>query len=255
MDGTTQPRTRWFHLTPGRFVLALLVVECLLWLSERYGWLGWHKGYAVLTAVAAVGLAMIAMLVWFGLALVFRRRFQFSIGSLLVLVVVVAVSCSWFAAEINEAKEQKAAVEALAAYALFSRHDWEEDLHDGVQSRREPPGSAWLRSLVGDEVFADVVEVASRIGSPEGEGAADYGRILDYLSRLPRLRRLSLLGYDAMTDGGASRCQEPILTDPLSNPHRPAVPIRTRDRTPNGQPAGGQAKKPSGPLTRINIYG
>ena len=84
MDDTTQARVRWFHLTPGRFVLLLLAVEVLLWLSDRFGWLGWHKGYAVLTAVAMVGVGMLLMLVWFVVALVFRRRFQFSLRSLLV---------------------------------------------------------------------------------------------------------------------------------------------------------------------------
>src|SRR5208282_2656313 len=167
MDDPTQPRTRWFRLTPDRFVLALLVVECLLWLSERFAWLGWHKGYAVLTGVAVVGVAMMSMLALFAVALVFRRRFQFSLRSLFVLVVVVAVPCAWFAVDVKDAKEQQTATEALAACALFSHHDWEEDFHDGVQSRREPPGPAWLRSLVGDEFFADVIEVASRIGSPE----------------------------------------------------------------------------------------
>src|SRR5208283_3150347 len=101
MDATTQPRSRWFHLTPGRFVLALLAVEVLLWLSERFGWLGWHKGYAVLTGVAVVGVAMLLMLLWFAIALVFRWRFQFSLRSLLVLVVVVALPCSWLAVEIK----------------------------------------------------------------------------------------------------------------------------------------------------------
>jgi hypothetical protein len=33
-------------------MVALLAVEGLLWLSERFGWLAWHKGYAVLAAVA-----------------------------------------------------------------------------------------------------------------------------------------------------------------------------------------------------------
>ena len=60
MDAPTQ--TRWFHLTPGRFVIGLLAVEGLLWLSDRFGWLGWHKGYAVLTGVACVGVAMLVML-------------------------------------------------------------------------------------------------------------------------------------------------------------------------------------------------
>jgi hypothetical protein len=62
MVTTTQPRARGFHLTPGRFVLALLAVELLLWLSDRFGWLGWHKGYAALAAMAGVGKAILLML-------------------------------------------------------------------------------------------------------------------------------------------------------------------------------------------------
>jgi hypothetical protein len=56
---------RWFHVTPDRLILRLLVVECLLWLSDRLGWPTWHKGYAVLTAAAVVGAAILVMLVWF----------------------------------------------------------------------------------------------------------------------------------------------------------------------------------------------
>jgi hypothetical protein len=77
-------KTDWFHLTPGRFVLALLVIEALLGLSDRLGW--WHKGYAVVTAVAAVGVAMLLPLVWFGVAVVCRRRFQFNLRTMKVMV-------------------------------------------------------------------------------------------------------------------------------------------------------------------------
>lgn len=80
-------------------MIGLLAVEGLLWLSEHFGWVGWHKGYAVLTAVATVGVAMVLMLVWFTVALAFRRRFQFSIRSLLTLSIAVAVPCSWWAME------------------------------------------------------------------------------------------------------------------------------------------------------------
>ena len=76
MDDTTQARARWFYLTSGRFVLLLLTVEVLLWLSNWLGWPGWHKGYAVLTSVAAVGVGMLLMFVWFAVALIFRWRFQ-----------------------------------------------------------------------------------------------------------------------------------------------------------------------------------
>ena len=80
-------------------ILDLLVVVCLLWLSERFQWPPWHKGYAVLTALAVVGAAFMGMLLWFFVSLLFRWRFQFSIWSLLVLAVVVAVPCSWLAVE------------------------------------------------------------------------------------------------------------------------------------------------------------
>ena len=44
--GPTQidPDGRWFHLTPDRLILALLVVEGLLLSSERLDWPVWHKG-------------------------------------------------------------------------------------------------------------------------------------------------------------------------------------------------------------------
>jgi len=91
-----RPNPRSFHLRPDRLVIGLLVVECLLWLSERLGWPAWHKGYAVLANVAAVGVVLLLMLLWFVIALVFRRRFQFSIRSLLVLLVVMAChSVGW----------------------------------------------------------------------------------------------------------------------------------------------------------------
>ena len=42
------------------------------------------------------------MLLWFLAALIFHRRFQFSILSLLVLVVVVAIPFSWLAVKMEQ---------------------------------------------------------------------------------------------------------------------------------------------------------
>ena len=36
------PKRRWYRLTPDRVVIGLLVVECLLWLSERFQWFGFN---------------------------------------------------------------------------------------------------------------------------------------------------------------------------------------------------------------------
>jgi hypothetical protein len=46
------PKPRCFRPRPGSLILALLVVEALLWLSERFQWFGFnqHKGWTVLRA-------------------------------------------------------------------------------------------------------------------------------------------------------------------------------------------------------------
>ncbi len=59
------PTRRRFYPTPAWLIFGLLVVEGLLWLSERFHWPAWHKGYAVLIGVACVGVAMLVMLGWF----------------------------------------------------------------------------------------------------------------------------------------------------------------------------------------------
>ena len=52
----------------------------------------------MLVALASVAATLLLMLLWFVVSLVFRRRFQFGIRSLLLLTVVIAIPCSWFAA-------------------------------------------------------------------------------------------------------------------------------------------------------------
>ena len=89
-------KLRWYRLTPERLLMGLLAVEGLLLLSERFRWFAFNerKGWTVLIAVAAVGLAGLCTLLWFAVALLLRRPFQFSIRSLLVLTVAVAIPCS-----------------------------------------------------------------------------------------------------------------------------------------------------------------
>jgi hypothetical protein len=101
--------TRRFRPTPAWLIYGLPAVEGLLWLSERW----FPKGWTVLIAVAAVGATMLAMLAGFVGSFAFRWRFQFSIRSLLVLTLAVALPCSWLAVEMKAAREQKEAVAEL----------------------------------------------------------------------------------------------------------------------------------------------
>jgi hypothetical protein len=216
MTGILKPR--WFHLTPDRLVVLLLAVEGLLWLSDRLGWPEWHKGYAVLVAVASVGVFLLLMFLWFVIALVFRWRFQFSLRSLLILVVAVALPCSWLAVQMEKAKRQQEAVAAIKAGGHVM-YDWQfTSMFDP-----EPPGATWLRNLLEDDFFAEVVAVTlvriritnagmERIsglyipgstgypdGRPDTADITDAG--LERVNGLTKLRLLDVSGTE-VTDAG-----------------------------------------------------
>jgi hypothetical protein len=199
---------RWFCLTPDRLILGLLAVECLLFLSERFHCFAFnmHKGWTVLIAVASVGAAMLLMFVWFAVSLVFRWRFQFSIRSLLVLTLAVAIPCSWLSWEMKKAGEQKEAAQEIRKLALgYVEYD-----HAGQQAgnpRVVPPGLAWLWNLLGEDFFATIVRVRTFFVTDaflgrmkgltqiewlvlSGSGVSDAG--LDDLKGLTKLRTLSL---------------------------------------------------------------
>ena len=114
----SKPRLRWFHLTPDRFVVGLFALEGFLLLSERYQWFAFneHKGWTVLIALAVVGLTLLLMPLWLAAALLFHWRFQYSLRSLLLLVVAVAIPCSWLGTEIQQARKQKEAVEVITQW-------------------------------------------------------------------------------------------------------------------------------------------
>ena len=156
---TAECKRRWYCPTPGKLVIGLLVVECLLWLSNWLGWPSWHKGYAVLTSIAAVGIVLILMLLWFVAALVFRRRFQFSIWSLLLMTVAVALPFSWLGVEMKKAKEQREAVADIEAVSGIVQYDYELDSTGGYIANASPSGAVRLRNLLGDGFFNNVDRV------------------------------------------------------------------------------------------------
>lgn len=83
---------RWYCPTPAWLVWGAVVATGLLLASERWRWffLGQHKGYAVLAAVAVVGAVLVLIPAWMLAGLLFRRRAQFGLRTLLVLVALCA---------------------------------------------------------------------------------------------------------------------------------------------------------------------
>ena len=150
-------------------------MEGLLWLSERYPWFWFNekKGWTVLIGVAVVGVTMLIMLLWFVASLLFRWRFQFSIRSLLVLTVAVALPCSWLAVEMQEAKREResaAAIERLGGRVVWS----------GLL------GPAALRSLLGDDFLQTVDRVdlhGTAVTNDESETLKGLTRLQDLVLR------------------------------------------------------------------------
>ena len=188
-ETTCTTRRRWLRLTPDRVVWALLPLEGLLILSEWFRWFPFnqHKGWTVLVAIAGLGAVLLLMFLWFLAALVFRLRFQFSILSLLVLTVVVAVPFSWLKTEMNAARRQRETVEWIKNAGGEVVYDYEFDPPGPCYTPgAKPPGPAWLRNLLGDDVFADVTAAAG------GLKVVDAG--LERLKGLPQLKYLGLHG-------------------------------------------------------------
>ena len=200
-------KLRWFRLSPDHCLGTLLAVEGLLWLSNRLGWPPWHKGYAVLTAVAAVAGTMLLMALWFGAAVLLRWRFQFGIRSLLVLTVAVAVPCSWLSWEMRKASEQKTAAEAVRKARLQIGYGYQYDAK-GFPTTAKRSGPTWVRDWFGDDFISDVVGVHVPLGMfmnfggrfPMHDCVATDHDLLP-LKMFTRLRFLNLAGT-RVTDKG-----------------------------------------------------
>jgi hypothetical protein len=180
-----KPATNGGHrLTPRHLLVALSVCEGFLLLSDQLGWPEWHKGYAVLAAIACVVVTGMLELLWLALAFFFRWRFQFSVRSLLVFAVLVAIPFSWLASEIKRAKNQRETVESIGKRA--GRVYYAENAQLTI------PTCLWR--LFGDDFFTDVAGV-----SLFNNQVTDVD--VEHVKTLTRLRSLTL-DNTQVTDSG-----------------------------------------------------
>lgn len=122
--------------------------------------------------------------------------YQYSLRTLLLFVLICSILCSCVAVRMQHAKRQREAAAAIVKLGGYVRYDWQVNASgNGVPSAR-PPGPTWLRSLLGDDIFANVYFVC---------GTKDRSLITDeamaYLQELTNLRELDLYGT-AITDAG-----------------------------------------------------
>jgi len=194
-----ESKRRWYRPTPGRLVALLLIVEGLLWVSGWFQWL--PKGYTVLLAVASVGVVLVTMLLWFLVALVFRLRFQFTLRTMLVLTVAVALPFSWLAVEMKRAREQRDLVDEIQKGGGNVIYDWRLDTNHAFLPNAQPKRPLWLRDLLEDDFFGEVASVYF-VGSLSQFTEARQGR----LRRLNQIKRLMLFGYSEQATDTDLKC-------------------------------------------------
>ena len=131
------PQRRWYYPTPDWLVLGLLALEGFVLVSERWFPLE-STGWNVLIEV--VGAMILLMPIWFLASLIFRWRFQFSIRSVMLMVVAVAIPCSWIAVKKEQLKQQ------MEVAAAIRELGWES-----YWSRPSPSWPYWIWELLGFE--------------------------------------------------------------------------------------------------------
>jgi hypothetical protein len=195
-----RPRPRWYQPTPGRLLGGLLAVEGIVVLSERFGWFPFShcRGWTVLIDVAVVSVAMLVLALWWLLALVFRWRFQFSIRSLLVLTVAVAIPCSWLAAEMKRARVQE---EVLKTVYKLGGQEW--TVCNPFSTSNRLIDRLRLRELLGYGFFDRADEL-----SLDETQATDA--TLEIVGRLSEIGSLEL-GKTQITDAGLAHLKR--ITD------------------------------------------
>ena len=113
---TTDPtKPRWYVPSPGRLIAGLLIIELCLLLADRLSLFGVERGsgWNVIWAVAIFLAVIVVGVFWFVVALVFKRRFQFGIISLIGLMCCVAVVGGWFGWKREMAKRREAFMEKI----------------------------------------------------------------------------------------------------------------------------------------------
>ncbi len=113
-----------------------------------------------------------------------RRWLRFSLRSLLLLVVVVAIPLGW---KVNRARNQVQVVAELEKLNAWFKYDYE--------IRKTEPGPKWLIDRLGKEYFVEVIQVT--VGGPQVSDET-----ISRIARLPKLEYVNLRPSSKITDKG-----------------------------------------------------
>ncbi len=206
-------KSRWYAPTPAKFLFALLLMQGVLFLSAHYRWFWFNerKGYTVLFTVAATAVCLMILMGAVLVSRFFRAKAQYSLGTLLLMVPVMAIPCGWLAREMELARRQR-------------------DLGQMIERNRGAlvvlhTGPIWPLAVntFGKEFFADIEEIQVTDGSQPIDFALSSveslqtvllynpgitNESLSQFKKAPYVRRLYVFDTDRVNDEGLINLQE-----------------------------------------------
>lgn len=130
-----------------------------------------------------------------------RRWLQFSLRTAFVLL---TIGCIWLGILAERARQQREAVEAIEALGGSVTYDFQivGVPYDGnpdpphtvnriFRPDADPPGPIWLRRLIGDEFFQEVVAVTFMLPAFSPPTESEIQRAIPHLKRLRSLKRVA----------------------------------------------------------------
>lgn len=151
-----------------------------------------------------------------------RRRLKMSLPAAMLLVAFVGLYMGYIANKVWRQRTVVAAVKELGGGVMY---DWRFNnghVDDMLNPYGRPWGPAWLRRIVGDEYFQEIVRVDTCSTTPPPEGAVDdliaklrglprlqfvevmyaSDRGMTYLRGVPNLKTLIIVGPNRVTEAG-----------------------------------------------------
>ena len=164
-----------------------------------------------------------------------RRWLRFSLRTFFI---VITLLCIWLGFKVNAAHRQHEAVEAILRvggevtfdYQLVSVPNSPDEFTTNLNA--SPPGPAWLRNLIGDEYFREVVEITIE---DRAIAESDFAQ----LAKVPYLRRIGLGSTPIILDEHNFR--PPVKaseSEPWDDFHRPISNGFSDNRSGNGFTSG-----------------
>ena len=131
-----------------------------------------------------------------------RRWFQFSLRTLMIVVVIVAIPCAWLGRKIERKRQEREAVAAIKKMGGLVGYDYQ-------MAGAKPPGPDWLRNVLGENIFSEVASVSYYFGKAN---VTDTEAV--QLRELAALQKLDL-SDTSLTDAGLANLKGLIHLDTL----------------------------------------